>query len=326
VNKRERLELTTAGELTDRPPVAAWRHFAGDDLRAADLARAALDFQNTYDWDLLLALPAPHSFINDYGGQDEWRGDAWGERVVLRSPIRRSLDWTDLRAQDPQRGDLAKYFDALRLLGEAVGTIPLVAWLPSPLLQAQQLAGRELFLRHMRTQPDRLRSGLNTLTETTLRWLEALRRLPLAGVYYAVNADLALLSEDEYRTFGLPYDHKLFEMWSDRWWLRMVGMSGQAVMFRLCADYPIQALHWADRQAEPDLVQGKAWWRGMVVGGLSAQTDLLAGLPSMIRERVRETVQKTAGRRVLLAPDVPVSAATPHSHLRALRQAVEEAR
>jgi hypothetical protein len=49
MDKRERLEKTIAGEATDRAPVALWRHWPGDDQRAADLARSVVEFQQTYD-------------------------------------------------------------------------------------------------------------------------------------------------------------------------------------------------------------------------------------------------------------------------------------
>ena len=38
MTRRERLLATFAGEPVDRPAVALWRHFPGDDQRPADLA------------------------------------------------------------------------------------------------------------------------------------------------------------------------------------------------------------------------------------------------------------------------------------------------
>ncbi|MBC7814374.1 MAG: uroporphyrinogen decarboxylase, partial [Burkholderiales bacterium] len=74
MNKRERLENTFAGEPTDRVPVALWRHFPGDDQRAADLARSVVEFQQAYDWDFVKVTPASSYCTVDYGLQDEWQG------------------------------------------------------------------------------------------------------------------------------------------------------------------------------------------------------------------------------------------------------------
>ena len=67
MNKRERLEATVAGEAVDRPAVALWRHFPGDDQRAADLAAAHVWWQQTYDFDLLKVTPASSYCTQDWG-------------------------------------------------------------------------------------------------------------------------------------------------------------------------------------------------------------------------------------------------------------------
>jgi len=40
MNKRERLLAASRRQAVDRIPIALWRHFPGDDQRAADLAQA----------------------------------------------------------------------------------------------------------------------------------------------------------------------------------------------------------------------------------------------------------------------------------------------
>src|SRR5690606_4337376 len=170
MNRRERLERTFAGEETDRTPVALWRHFPGDDQRAADLARATVEFQMKYDWDFAKLTPANAYSVIDYGVQDLWEGDPGGTRTIIKRAVNRSLDWTALRTLDPQRGEIGKALDALRMTGEALGSdIPLVMTVFSPLAQAGMIAGDDVLLRHMRLHPDRVKSGLSVITETTLR-------------------------------------------------------------------------------------------------------------------------------------------------------------
>jgi uroporphyrinogen decarboxylase len=51
----------------------------------------------------------------------------------------------------------------------------------------------------MRTAPDRLKTGLSTLTESTLRFVDAMRRSGVAGIFYAIqHASYAVMSETEY--------------------------------------------------------------------------------------------------------------------------------
>ena len=58
LSHRERLQAVLKGEAPDRVPVAMWRHFPVDDQDPQWLARAALAFQQEYDFDLIKVTPA----------------------------------------------------------------------------------------------------------------------------------------------------------------------------------------------------------------------------------------------------------------------------
>jgi uroporphyrinogen decarboxylase len=327
MQKQERLSKTIAGEPTDRSPAALWRHFPGDDLRAADLAYAVMDYQRAYDWDMIVLLPSSTYAQIDYGIQEVWDGCKDGERIVTRCPIQKSLEWTELRPLDPSRGSLARQIEAARLISEALPDTPLVLALHSPLDQAQTLAGKEALLKHLRTQSDRLRSGLNILTENLLRFLEALRKLPLAGICLVANsACYSLLSEEEYRTFGLPYDRRILDAAPRRAWLNMLRLGGEIPMIKLMSGLPVQALQWRDKDREPDLTYGKSLAPGAVCGGLSSINDLFAGTPTTVRDAARDALQRTNHRRLILSTGSPLYLATPASNLRAAREAVDSSR
>ncbi|MBE2268483.1 MAG: uroporphyrinogen decarboxylase [Anaerolinea sp.] len=325
MNKRERLERTVAGEPTDRTPVALWRHFPGDDQRAADLARSTVDFQKAYDWDFVKVTPASSFCLTDFGAQDQWEGSLEGTRVYTRRVIQRSLDWTSLRTLDPARGGLGRQTDCLKLITDELGEdVPVVQTLFSPLAQAKNLAGRDTLLRHMRLNPDRVHSGLAILTESTLRFIDALRRLPLAGIFYAIQyADYGVLSEDEYRQFGLPYDKKILDTLPSKWWLNTVHLHGDSPMFKFAPEYKVQAVNWHDRKCEPDLAMGKTLINGAVMGGLAQWEHLHQGTPTTVREAAREAIHQTNNRRFILSTGCVTLITTPLSNIRAAREAVE---
>lgn len=325
MNKRERLEKTFAGEQTDRIPVALWRHFPGDDQRAADLARSVLDFQKNYDWDFVNVVPANTFSVVDYGLQDQWQGDLTGKRDSLKSMIQRSLDWTDLRALDPNRGALGRQLECLRLVQAGLeDESPTLQTLFSPLIQAAQLAGQEVLLRHLRTRPDRLHTALNILTENTLRFINALaQNTQIAGIcYVADHADYAALSEEEYRSFGLAYDLKILENCADKWWFNLLSLSGKTPMFKLVDTLPVQAINWQDQNERPNLILGKSQVRGAVCGGLSTMDHVHYGTPSTIHDAARHAIMQTNGRRFILSATGAVPITSPLSNLRAVRQTV----
>lgn len=325
MNKRERLAATLVGEAADRPPVALWRRFPGDDQRAADHARSMIEFQRTYDWDMVIVAPASHAFTIDYGLQDEWRGSEDGTRAVIRTPITRSLDWTTLRPLDPARGALGRQIETLTLVAAALsGDVPVLPLLASPLTQVASLSGD--WLAQARTQPDRLHSALNTLTENTLRMLEAVRRLPLDGcLYSAGSASYGVLSEEEYRQFGMPYDTKIIEALPTRWWLNIICFPEPMPMLRPFLGLNIPCFGWRDRDAEPDLAQGRLVINRAIYGGLSAQEHLVRGTPIAVQDWVRDALTKMNGRRLIVGAGGGVPITAPLSNLRAVRTAVERA-
>ncbi len=329
MNKRERLEKTIAGEETDRVPVTLGRHWPGDDQRAADLARALVDFQKSYDWDFVQVAPANSYCVADYGAQNEWRGALDGKRVFTRRAVKRSLDWTELRPLDPLRGELGKQLECLRLVGDGLrgDETPIVQVIYSPLDQAGMLSGNELFIRNMRTHPDRLRTGLNIITESTLRFIEAMKRTPISGILYMIeHASYSVMSEEEYLAFGVPYDLKVLDALPNIWWLNVVQIRGNAPMLKLFGDYPAQVFNWEDRDARPDLAQGKTIVQGGVCGGLSAWHHVHQGTPATIRDVARETMAQTHSRRLILSTGNLIPVTSPLSNIRAVREIVEEVR
>jgi uroporphyrinogen decarboxylase len=329
MNKRERLEKTFAGEATDRVPASLWRHWPGDDQRAADLARSVVEFQNAYDWDFVKVTASSNYSVTDYGVQDEWEGNLEGTRKTTRRVISRSLDWTDLRPLDPTRGALSRQLECLRLIPDGLQDreTPVLMTVFSPLSQAKHLAGNDMLLHHIRTNPDRVHTGLNVLTESTLRYIDELRRAPIVGIFYAVqHASYDVMSVEEYQTFGLPYDRKILDSLPTNWWFNMVHMHGPAPMFQFAPQYRAQAINWHDRDTEPDLAQGRSQIAGAACGGLSQWTHVHNGTPSTIKDAVREAITISNGRRLIVSTGCVTMITSPWSNIWAVREAVETAK
>ena len=326
MDKRERLERTIAGELPDRAPVMVWRPFPGDDQRTADYTAAVIDFQLRYDWDACVIVP-PWNFAGaDYGLQDEWTGAGDGSRVAIKRPIRRSLDWTDLRPPDPTRGEFGRMTAVAKAVceGLAPARVPVVMMILSPLAQAARLVGYDLLRKHLRTRPDRLMTGLATLTEGTLRFIDSVRNSGLSGFALLIeHADFDLLSENEYESFGLPGDTATLSSVPKTAWFKLATFAGTAPMTRQFSRVQANIIGWDDRTAEPDLQAGRALWPGAICGGLDTEKHIRGGSPTSIRDAVREAIQVSGGRRLIVGSSRPSPVTAPHSNLRAVRTAVE---
>jgi uroporphyrinogen decarboxylase len=325
LSKRERLERAIRGEETDRVPVALWRHWPGDDQRAADLADATVAFQRRWDFDFVKVTPASSYCIADYGVQDRWVGHLEGTREYIKRAVQRSLDWTELRVLDPTRGALARQLETLRVLKDAFGSdVPYIQTIFSPLAQAKNIAGGDLLIQHMRTAPDRVKTGLNTITESTLRFMDAMRRSGISGIFYAIqHASYAVMSSAEYLEFGRPYDLQILEALPDDWWLNVLHLHGDAPMFDRVSDYPVQVINWHDRETGLELSEGKLQFPGAVSGGLGRWDPMHNGTPVEVRAQARQAVEQTSGRRFILSTGCVIMTTTPTSNIRAVREVVE---
>jgi uroporphyrinogen decarboxylase len=326
LSKRERLHNTIAGEPVDRLPVALWRAWPGDDQRPGDFVQALLYFQQQWDWDFVNIMHSPSTLLHDYGVLDAWPGDSYGFRTITTRPIARSLDWTELPVLDPYRGQHGQHLELVDMVNAAVkGPLPFVLTLYSPLTQAVLLAGQPLFTKHMRTAPERLKTGLNILAGNTLRLLDALRQSNLAGICYVTqHADFSVLSSTEFQLFGKAYDLQILEALPSSWWLNMLSVQSTLAPLTELTDYPVQVFHWPGENADDvDLANMKTRFAGAVCGGLAANDGLYAGTPRRVREQARHAIELTNNRRLILAADGPLLLGTAQSTIRAARDAVD---
>lgn len=325
MTKRERLQAAIRGDEVDRPPVALWRHFPGDDFRPQDLAAETLAFQRRYDFDFVKVTPASSFCLRDWGAEDVWLGNLEGTREYTVRPIASPEDWYNLPVLDPTRGALGAQLQALRLIADGLaGEVPFIQTVFSPLAQAKNLVGPESLLVHLRRWPDALQAGLETVTRTTIRFIEAARETGIDGIFYAVQqAQYGLLSEAEYAVFSRPYDLRILEA-AQGLWLNVLHLHGNDVMFDLLADYPVQVINWHDRETPPILAEAQRRFGGAVCGGLQQWEVIVRGTPEQVRAQAADAIAQTGGHRFILGTGCITPIVAPASNIRAARMAVED--
>lgn len=324
MTRRERLEAAIAGEKADRPPVALWRHFPVDDQDPRALAEATLEFQSTYDFDFIKVTPASSFCVKDWGVQDAWQGNPEGTRDYTRYVVHEPRDWARLRLLTPTRGHLGRQLECLALLNSRVGgDVPFIQTLFSPLSQAKHLAGEELLMEHLRREPGAVEAALETITRSTIAFLEAARRHGIAGVFYAAQqATYRLLDRPAYARFGEPYDRRILEA-AGGLWLNVLHLHGEAVMFDLAATYPVQVVNWHDREAGPTLRAARRRTRAAVCGGLKRWETMVVGNPEAVQAEAADALRGMRGRGFILGTGCVVPVLAPRANLMAARRAVD---
>jgi len=324
MNHKERIETCLEGKPVDRVPVALWRHFPVDDQDPRRLAQATLNYQNTYDFDLVKVTPASSFCLKDWGVEDEWRGSTEGTRDYVIRVIEEPDEWARLPVLDPSRGHLADQIDCLKMITSELGRdTPVIQTIFNPLSQAKNLAGEDTLILHLRKFPEALRAGLEIITESTRRFVAALQGIGIAGLFYAVqHAQYGLLTPQEYNTFGRSYDLVLLET-AQTYWLNVLHLHGENVMFDLLADYPVSVMNWHDQDTDPSLAEGLKRFPGAVCGGLKREKTIVLGNPEQVRAEALEAIRNTGGLRFILGTGCVVPIMAPFGNLKAARESVE---
>lgn len=322
---RERLQACLAGDAAlDRPPVALWRHFPVDDQAPESLAEAVLSFQRMYDFDLVKVTPASSFCLKDWGVDDVWEGDSEGTRRYTRSVVQKPQDWERLKALDPhQAPHLAAQLACLRQLRRELGAeVPLLQTIFNPFSQAKHLAGNDLFPVHLRKYPEAVLKGLEAVTETTRRFVEAAGETGIDGIFYAVqHAQAGVLAWSEYQTLALPLDRRVIEP-AQAYSCNLLHLHGADVYFQLAVELPFQIVNWHDRETPPTLVDARKSFQGTLCGGINQRTIVL-GEPAEVHREALDAIAQTQGRRFILGTGCVVPITAPHGNLLAARRSVE---
>jgi uroporphyrinogen decarboxylase len=318
-----------AGQTVDRPAAALWRHFPVDDRRAKELAAAQLAFQRLYDFDLMKVSPTSSFNVEDWGVQDRYLGNTEGTYEQVHYPITSPEGWHRLPVLDPAQGALGRQLRCLEIIGEELDQepdgVPFIQTVFNPLSQAKKLAGLEQMLTMMRREPKVFKAALEIITQSTIAFVKAATRTPMAGIFYAVQyASYTTMSEAEFAVFGEPYDRRILEH-LDGTWFNMLHIHGQEVMFDLLADYPVQAINWHDQETPPSLNEAMKRTDKALVGGLDQET-MMRGTPEAVLSKAADAIKQTGGKRFILGVGCVTMAASPWGNIAAARQAVEDYR
>ncbi len=325
MSHHERIEAAIAQEPADRPPIALWRHFPGDDQTVDGLANAVVDFQTRFDFDLVKVTEASGYPAEAWGAQLADAGNDEGTRHYLQRVVDAPEDWHELSALDlHENAVLARELSALELIREGVGTdVPVMPTIFSPLTIAKQMAGDRM-LEHLRAHPDDLEAGLRTIAETTARFAAECLNHGADAIFFATQfASHDLLSDDEYRQFGVEYDLPVLEAVRARSRFTVLHLHGLNPMFGLTSVYPVQIVNWHDRETEPSLGNGRRMFAdGAVCGGIDRHA-FAESSPEDVRASIRDAREQTNDRGVIVSTGCVTLTTTPEANIDAARAAVE---
>lgn len=323
--KIERIRQTLRGEAVDRPPIAFWQHFPGDDQDPDALAAATLNFQKRFDFDFVKLTPSNAHAAADWGSKSAYLGNGDGLREFNEYAIKQPRDWKRLIPLDVKSGVLGQHLKCISILRRELGeSTPLIASVFNPLFVARTLAGPNLVVASMRETPGVFQDALEAISETMRDFAREAINSGADGIFLAtLHATYQLLSDAEYQTFGVPYDAQILEAADEGWFNVLHIHAGNNIMFRLLADYPVHAINWHDRETWPSLAEAREFFNGTLVGGLSRYSDLVQGSPEQVRAQVADAIYQTNGLGLIIGAGCVLPLTVPQRNIDA---AIEAAR
>ena len=282
-----------------------------------------MNFQKIYDFDLVKVTPASSFCLKDWGVEDAWEGSTEGTRRYTKRVIQKPQDWENLPVLEPSAPHLAGQLACLRQIRAGLGPdVPVLQTIFSPLSQAKNLVGGETLITHIRKYPEAVLKGLETIAQSTQRFVEATLETGIDGVFYAIqHAQASLLTLDEYKTFGIPYDHQTLEPASDLW-CNLLHLHGSDVYFEIVSEFSFQIVNWHDRDTPPSLAEAQQMFEGTVCGGLGRDT-LVYREQAEVRSEARDAIAQTKGQRLILSTGCVVPIIASHGNIMTARKSVD---
>jgi uroporphyrinogen decarboxylase len=324
MNKKERVDAAIRGDKVDRVPVSVWQHDYAREWDMQLLMEAMVQSFTENDWDFMKVNPRATYFAEAWKARYHPSGEKYKAPIFEDTPIRSSSDWKRIRQLDPHHGPFIEQLRLMQLLDHQVGyDAYFVQTIFCPLGVARYLVGDnpEFVLDSMREDRSALHSALRVITETLVSYAIACMDEGASGIFYATNgwARQGILTQDQYHEFGEQYDLEFLDAIKSRSKLTILHNCGERIYFDSLAAYPVQILSWdASAPGNPNLQEGKLRSGKAVMGGLNRET-LRSGSPNQIQEEVKQVLELTGERSLLLAPGCTVSPEVSVRNLEAVR-------
>lgn len=289
----------------DRPPFGFWYHFGLQHMSGRKHAEAEVDFFRAYDMDFLKVMndypyPLPEG-IDALETEDDWKRI---EPVSGNHPC-----WDE-------------QLTALSIISEEIGAEALfIETIFCPWTTARRLARSGALQKARERFPDTLLVAMENISRSLASYAKEAVGRGASGIFLSVSAASGdVMTEEEYRVWGRPFDLKILEAVKESPF-NVLHIHGKRLHFDSLLDYPATAINWSHTTTAPTLEEGRTRSGKAVMGGINEATAAHLSAPEM-REQVVETVSEMGERGLIIAPGCSVPTDTPARNLQAIGEAL----
>jgi len=311
------------GARIDRAPVASWRHFYQSEWDADALAKALVDFQADYEWDLIKLNYRATFYAEAWGlkAQPGPNDHCKGPNPV--PPFRSADNSPDLLEPPELPSSFYQQLAVLQLVRERFPGLPLISTCFNAIsVLADLFDGDDLVREAFVTQPNWVHRSLEVINRTLIRFSQQAIRLGADGIFFATTewAEAPTISWPVFLEFVLPYDREFLQKVKAPW--NIFHVCGGKNYLPSLLKLDVAGFSW-DPTLPGNLTLREAAEKTdrILIGGLSRQT-LEEATPVEVRNQAEQVLQEISPHRLILAPGCTARPNVPPANLHALREAV----
>jgi uroporphyrinogen decarboxylase len=329
ISPKERLEMILAKEKPDRYAASFWRHFFHMENNAGGTVEAMVYFQKMFNWDFIKINPRADFHIEGWGFEQEWSTDEFTKHKKINFPVKSLEDWQKIKPLDISSPPLDEHLKVISQIRKQIGNeTPIFMTVFSPLSTAgRMIEDKQMFVKQLKENPDIILSALEAITATFEKFSEECRNAGADAIFYATLqwASSDLLSFEEYKKFGVPYDLRVMKKAeADDLNILHVCHTNNYLKELHELNYPAAMYNW-DSAHPTNLPIDKAieiFKDKTIVGGVDHEGWLLQGNPGEIKYKIEQMKEMFDSSRFIFAPGCAIPSETPMENLQAVKESL----
>jgi len=283
--------------------------------------------------DLLKVTPYYRFMAMQWGSSFDFR-DNQEEAPTLSTVVKEAGDWERLWVLD-LRKELREFVRCNEVLARDLRRMPFIYTIPSPLIQAMNGVGTpERVIQDMAEDPDALKQGLETITETTIDFARACVDAGATGIFFGIGGGGRVwreLTMEQLEEHALGYDRRVLE-----------AVDCPIKLMHICSTpqgnpqdkdlmgsgwfkkYPVDCINW-DAHEYTWIDEAKRIYgdRFAICGGLNRITTLRTGTPAEVEAEAKKAIDDAGeGGGFMLGPGCTVYQDMPRENYNAVGRAV----
>lgn len=339
LSKRERVDAALKGELVDRVPVSAWRHFLDEENDPNTLATVTLKHFHDFDWDWIKVNPRATYYAEAWGNRYDFNDYDSVLPRLIDGPLNSPADLEKIQPINPTAGVFDEHLQLVKQVKAGIGEAHFLQTVFSPLSVLGFLVARseqhridldvqaqhDGLRRYFAENPKGVHEALKNIATTLGQYAAATVDAGASGLFYAIVklARQGILTEAEYEEFGKPYDLQVLKA-VEAAPFNMLHICGPYAYFHAITDYPVDAINWATlNQNNPTVNEAKDQTDRALVGGVDELGVLQTGTPEQVIDEALTAIRSVNGRHFLLSPGCGTNVDVPDANLHALRKAAD---